>query len=289
MADKSYSSMLNQHSRDRSFKKILGRQKVKRIKHRTIYPSPKIPKPTNKKNSFFKKREPLILLTTLLLGIILSYSFHLMSTPAKNIIFKNDSIYTASEITNKYNKLNFKELNSFSATTSLNNKPWLIKAKLKKFPPQVVGYFLKTRQPWAVLLLGDKKILIDQDLTLIDYKKEKLFTDLPLIKIEKISPHRVVLGTRLDSILIKSGIAWIKHLKQSKLLPIDKVAVIDVSDPYDFLITIKKNNTNITIHGTYNNISQQLERLSGAAPLLIKDKRWRNLDLRVDNRVILSN
>lgn len=153
-------------------------------------------------------------------------------------------------------------LDPFVLSYRINQMPWVKQAVVQKKPDQSLLVTLVEQEPIAYLNLKGKMMILSEELTALPHLPG-LTGDLPVITDESLAPEP---GDRLAQASIHTARRLMALLEASRVLPLDQVSELIVSDPLNLKVVTKQRG--IVIHFGGKDFAEKLERLARAMPTL---------------------
>ncbi len=175
------------------------------------------------------------------------------------------------------------DIDPYELSLKLIKHPWIDEASVHRNIDLGLSITIKERTPVAYLKTGNGLFLLGSDNLVLSFVKSGEQWNLPVIvdnKIKSINP-----GDILPKNQLKKVDELMQLLETSKVLPIDTVSEINITDPLNIvLITIPYA---IPIKMGSENFRQKLENLKHALPTLLDENRnIRFVDLRYSSAVV---
>jgi len=239
------------------------------------------------------KKLPLLLRSVFLFGGIFLVGMVLFSLPRYffqpadtihihgNHVLSEDLVKRLLDIDKETNWIN---LDPYLLSLNLTKHAWVDKGIVHRTFPLSIDVFITERVPIAYLKTRKGLFLLGNDCLVLKVLSPDDGWDLPVIVNNNIKDIKV--KDKLSKASLSNVLKLIELLKTNKILPLDAVSEINMTDPFNIeLITIPQG---IKIKLGYENFERKLSKLHYFKPTLKKlNKKIKYLDLRYNQGVVI--
>jgi cell division septal protein FtsQ len=209
-------------------------------------------------------------------------------SPVRSIGVRGNEILTEERIIEQLNidkEHSWIGLDPFQLSLNLKKNPWVDKAIVHRSFPLKLDVRITERQPIAYLKTRDRLFLMAKGYRVLETMPSAKVWNLPVIV--NLDLQKIEVGDMVEGAAMKKAVELIDILADNKVLPLDAVSEIIVTNPFNIeLITIPYG---IKIKLGFQNFEKKLAKLNHVLPKIEWQRQnIKYLDLRTVQGVVMK-
>jgi len=215
--------------------------------------------------------------------LILKLAYHIpdyLKLPPQSVVIHGAKILSEGDIRaliNLSEQTPWLSLDPYELSLQLRNHPWIETAVIHRSVPLTVDVHVAERVPIAYFQTAEQLFLLGDDYKVLERLSSNGSWDLPVIvnqRLQGIKP-----GDQMEPRDLKRAFQLMQLLKTDRALPLDAVAEIIVSDPFNIMVVTSPKGVRIMFG--FENFERKLASLAQLMPLIAQhQERIRYIDLR---------